>query len=200
MGKELEYFKVGSAYGGCQDWFSDYMMRIGGCGAVTACDSCIYFDLYMGTQLYPYDVNRLTRADYIRFGMEMKPYLRPRWSGIDTLQLFMEGFGDYLSGRGCTGIGMEPFRGNEPVERAREAIIRQINRCFPVPCLILNHKDPGYKAFEWHWFLLTGYERFVDECMVKVVTYGTWHWLDLRGLWNTGHRRKGGLILYHSQT
>ena len=78
MSKELEYFKIGSAYGGCQDWFSDYMMRIGGCGALTACDSCIYFDLYRGTQLYPYDVNRLTKADYIRFGIEMKPYLRPR--------------------------------------------------------------------------------------------------------------------------
>lgn len=53
MSKELKYFKIGSAYGGCQDWFSDYMMRIGGCGALTACDSSIYFDLYKDTHSIP---------------------------------------------------------------------------------------------------------------------------------------------------
>ena len=45
MKKELQYFKIEEAWGGSQEWFSDRMMRLGGCAAVTACDSCIFFDL-----------------------------------------------------------------------------------------------------------------------------------------------------------
>lgn len=81
--------------------FPDYMMRIGGCAAVAACDSCIFFDFYKETRLYPYDLNNLTKQSYIRFGMEMKPYLRPRWSGIDTLELFINGFQEYLTDHDC---------------------------------------------------------------------------------------------------
>ena len=55
MKKELQYFKIEEAWGGSQEWFSDRMMRLGGCAAVTACDSCIFFDLYKGTDLYPFD-------------------------------------------------------------------------------------------------------------------------------------------------
>ncbi len=47
------------------------------------------------------------------------------------------------------------------------------------------------------WFLLTGYKLAVNMCMIKAVTYGTWHWLDLEELWDTGCKRKGGLVLYH---
>ena len=55
MKKELDYFRIGNSYGGNQDWFLDFMMKIGGCAALTACDSCIYLDLYKGTELYPYE-------------------------------------------------------------------------------------------------------------------------------------------------
>ena len=66
---ELPYFTVGeNGYGGAQGWFTDKWMNIGGCAAVTACDSSIYFDLYRGTRLYPKDMNNITREDYIDFG------------------------------------------------------------------------------------------------------------------------------------
>ena len=32
-------------------------------------------------------------------GMKMKPYLRPRWSGIDTLDIYMEGYGQFWQTR-----------------------------------------------------------------------------------------------------
>ena len=32
--------------------------------------------------------------------------------------------------------------------------------------------------------------------MVKAVTYGGYEWLDFAKLWNTGYKRKGGLILF----
>ena len=65
MKKELDYFRIGNTYGGNQDWFPDFMMKIGGCAALTACDSCICLDLYKGTTLYPFDKQRLTKKDYI---------------------------------------------------------------------------------------------------------------------------------------
>ena len=137
MKKELPYFKIEEARGGNQEWFPDRMMRLGGCAVVTACDSCIFFDLYKETHLYPFDRKNITKADYIRFGMEMKPYLRPRWSGIDTLDIYMEGFGKY--------------------------------------------------------------EKRQEKFMAKIVTYGKYFWVDFQELWNTGHKRKGGLILYHGK-
>lgn len=199
MKKELDYFWIGNTYGGNQDWFPDFMMKIGGCAALTACDSCIYFDLYQGTQLYPYEWKHLTKRDYIRFGMLMKPYLRPRWSGVDTLDIYMDGFQKYLSEHGCKTIRMTPVYGGRTVSEAEKALKKQIDSELPVPCLILNHKGHALKDYEWHWFLLTGYELFEDKCLVKAVTYGNWQWLDFEELWNTGYQRKGGLVLYVPQ-
>lgn len=197
MKKELEYFRIGSAYGGSQAWFTDYMMRMGGCAAAAACDSCIYFEQYRGKQgLYPYNKVNITKEDYIKFAMVMKPYLRPRLSGIDTLDLYMKGFSQYMADYGSRGIIMEPFYGSEPVEKAREVLQQQINEGFPVPCLILHHKNRTFKNYDWHWFMLTGYESYEDTCMVKAVTYGGFRWLDFGELWDTGYRRKGGLIIY----
>ncbi len=196
MKKELDYFRIGNTYGGNQDWFPDFMMKIGGCAALTACDSCICLDLYKGTTLYPFDRQRLTQKDYIRFGMLMKPYLRPRWSGIDTLEIYMEGFGQFLTDHGCTAIGMRPLYGNQSAEEAESALKGQIDKGLPVPCLLLKHKKRSFKDYEWHWFLLTGYEVLQNTCMVKAVTYGGWEWLDLGELWDTGFPRRGGLVLY----
>ena len=36
MRQELQHFHIGDSYGGNQDWFPTFMMRIGGCGAETA--------------------------------------------------------------------------------------------------------------------------------------------------------------------
>ena len=196
MKKELDYFLVGNAYGGYQEWFSDYMMRVGGCAAVTACDCCIYFARYKNMPfLYPYNSENITKRDYISFSMAMKPYLRPRWTGIDNLDLYTDGFGSYLSEHNAN-ISMETFDGNNKVNEAEKAVTQQIDNGFPVPCLILNHNNSAFKDYVWHWFLLTGYERFADRLMVKAVTYGSWRWVPLDGLWDTGRQRKGGLILF----
>lgn len=200
MKKELDYFNIEGFYGGDQEWFHDPMMKLGGCGAVTACDCCIYFDLYKGTKLYPFDTKHVTKKDYIKFGMIMKPYLRPRWSGIDKLEIYEDGFAEFLSDKGCSAIGMKQLSGEESAEDARKALIRQIECGFPVPCLLLKHKNPIFKDFEWHWFLLTGYEINDDKCKVKAVSYGEWLWFDFDELWNTSCTRKGGLILFEERS
>lgn len=195
--KELPYFAVGeNGYGGAQGWFTDRWMKIGGCAAVTACDSSIYFDIYRGTRLYPKDVKNITREDYLEFGMEMKPYLKPRFTGIDTLDIYMDGVNEFLAQRGESSISMAPFDGEAAYEDAREAVKRQIDGGFPIPTLTLRHSAPAMADYVWHWYLITGYLFEQGMELVKVVTYGTWRWLAFDMLWNTGYSRKGGLVLF----
>lgn len=197
MRKELPYFEIGSSYGGCQDWFTDYWMKIGGCAAATACDSSICLARNLGYPvLYPYDPDEIRKEDYIRFSEVMKPYLKPRAGGVDRLELYITGFDRYMRDRGVFDIRMETLDGSRSVDEAKKLLTVQVDAGLPVPCLILNHVKPAIKEYEWHWFLLNGYDSTGDRLMVKAVTYGEYEWLDMDELWDTGYQRRGGLILY----
>ena len=56
--------------------------------------------------------------------------------------------------------------------------------------------DSRYKDYVWHWFLLNGYDDSAASFLVKAVTYSAFEWLDFGGLWDTGYRNRGGLVLY----
>ncbi len=43
---------IDGEFGGNQDWFTNIVMNVGGCGAATACDSCIYLAKYKGMKNY----------------------------------------------------------------------------------------------------------------------------------------------------
>ena len=198
MKRELEHFHIGGSYGGNQDWFPTFMMRIGGCGAETACDSSVYFALRCGlTKIAPENVEGLTREEYVRFAYEMKPYLSPRMTGIDRLEIYIDGYAQYLHERGETRLSMTPLNGTEPYELARETIIRQIDQGYPVPTLVLNHRNKAFQDYVWHWFLINGYDITDDTFLVKAVTYSKYEWLNLSELWDTGYERRGGFVLYH---
>lgn len=198
MKKELPHFYIDESYGGNQDWFPTFMMRIGGCGAETACDSSIYFALYKGiTGIAPESAAHLTKQDYIDFAYVMRPYLSPRMSGIDRLDIYVDGYAQYLKDRGETRLSMDMLDGSEPYETAAKALIRQIDEGYPIPTLILNHKNKTFDDYVWHWFLLNGYDLDDDGFLrVKAVTYSKYEWLDFRALWETGHKKRGGLILF----
>ena len=203
MRKELEHFYIGSSYGGNQDWFRTFMMRIGGCGAETACDSSLYFAIHRDIEnIYPFDKNDLTKADYVKFAHMMEKYLWPRMSGINRVDIFIEGYAVYLKDRGIRNIEMEELSGSEPYEKAAAAMIRQIDNGYPVPLLILNHRDRSLKDYVWHWFLINGYDRpdGTEDIRVKAVTYSGYQWLELRKLWDTGYVNRGGAVLYRIDT
>ncbi|MGI6211328.1 MAG: hypothetical protein ACOYJJ_01960 [Anaerovoracaceae bacterium] len=200
--KELKHFMINGEYGGDQDWFLDPMMHLGGCAAETACDSSLYFALHLGIpDAYPYDPDHLTKKDYVRFSGIMKPYISPRFSGVNRLDIYIDGFASYLADRGVTEIGMEELPGELPAAEAWDALVKQIDGGLPVPCLILNHNDPEIrKEYQWHWFLLNGYrETKKGHRLVKAVTYGEYQWVDFDRLWNTGYAQKGGLVLYRRE-
>lgn len=90
-----------------------------------------------------------------------------------------------------------PWSGDHDEQNTVETIKQQIDRGFLIPYLLLHHKNPNFENYEWHWFLLTGYDEKPDgRFLVKAVTYGAYEWLDFAKLWNTGYDRKGGLILF----
>ena len=219
-GKELKHHYIEGSYGGNQEWFTGPMMKLGGCGAETACECAIYFSNEFGKDLYPFDIKNLTVDDYKKFGAKMKPYLSPRMSGIDRLDIFIDGYLSYLHDVGEYGIEMREFSGDEPVSKAEEIIVSQIDKGYPIPMLMLNHRDKRFKDYDWHWFIVNGYtydrkapapgpwsgagceasnsvsptgdERFY----IKTATYSEWDWFDLKEFWDTGFDRKGGLVLF----
>lgn len=211
--KALDYFTIEGAVGGNQEWFRNVVMYMGGCAAATACDSCIYFALRKDwRQLYPYDIEHLTKEDYIQFGMKMKPYIKPRVGGVKKLSMYIEGFEDYLNvacqkdkliqtadpeqnGRKIS-LNMREFAGTHSVEEAKQVIKYQIDTGFPVPYLMLRHQNPEYKDFVWHWFLCYGYVETEDDFKITVATYGEATTVSLTDLWETGCEERGGLILY----
>lgn len=198
MKRELEHFYIDNSYGGNQDWFPTLMMHIGGCGAETACDSSVYFALHRAlSKIAPENAAALTRTEYVRFAYRMKPYLSPRRTGIDRLDIYIDGYARYLRDCGETRLSMTPLDGGEPFEAARDAIVSQIDQGYPVPTLVLNHRDKRFREYVWHWFLINGYDASDQAFLVKAVTYSSYEWLDLRALWDTGHERRGGFVLYH---
>ena len=197
MKVELPYFKIGNSLGGQQDWFSEYMMRIGGCAAVTACDCSIYFELYKNLRgLYPFDVKNISKNDYIKFSNVMKPYLHPRWQGIDKLEIYIDGFTQFLRDRGENNLQVLGWSGHNDFKATHMVLKHQIDNGYPIPCLTLYHKNRIFEDYVWHWFLITGYEIDGDNWKVKLVSYGVGRWFNFDMLWDTGFLNKGGLIVF----
>ena len=204
MWKEIPYFRIEGAFGGNQDWFTNIVMNMGGCGAATACDCCIYFARFLGLkELYPFDIDALSIQDYKDFSQIMKPYIRPRVGGVKNPQWFIDGFEKYIRDvNEKTGsqirIDMDIFDGESNVDEARTFIMEQIDRGMPVPCLLLRHQDvKQFKDYTWHWFLLVGYEDLGEDLRIKTATYGEAEEFSLKEMWDTGYDKKGGMILYH---
>ncbi len=198
MLKELDYFWVGEEYGGRQSLLPDMIMRFAGCAAVTACDSLIYMTLYKNLKnLCPFSTDQLRGRDYVAFFKTVKPYLRPRLMGINRLEIFVAAFKKFLKEHGTFFLDVLPWSGDHDEQDTVNTIRQQIDRGFLIPYLLLHHKNPNFENYEWHWFLLTGYDEKPDgRFLVKAVTYGAYEWLDFAKLWNTGYDRKGGLILF----
>jgi|SRR3712207_1147741 len=195
--KELNYFNIGSSFGGNQDWLKDPWMHLGGCGALAACDSILQME-YSGIKknLSNYDVNKISVEEYIDFAMEMKPYLRPRFMGINKLSIFVDGFKEYMKDKKLKDINLEAYEGTNKYLEAVEVLKNQLDKNFPVPFLMLRNKNNNVNDLVWHWFMLVGYAEYDGQFMVKMATYGSYRYINFKELWNTGYKKKGGMILW----
>ena len=63
----------------------------------------------------------------------MKKYLHPRMKGINTLQLYIDGFSSYLYDINDEEIKMEPFSGENSVYDGEKIVVGQIEKEIPIP-------------------------------------------------------------------
>ena len=193
--KILGYFMIENAPGGNQDWLPEWDMNMGGCAAVTACDTCIFLSRRNEYRsLYPYNPEKLSRSDFVRFASSMKPFLYPRYHGVDLLETYICGFYDYMASVKCERLILEGISGNVSYLDFAEAITNQIDRNLPVPFLLLHHKNPKLDDFQWHWFNLAGYDESDSGLNILTVTYGEYQWFRLEDIYETGYERRGGMI------
>ena len=193
--KIIGYFTIENAPGGNQDWLPEWDMNMGGCAAVTACDTCIFLSRSNEYRtLYPYDPERLSRSDFVRFASSMKPYLSPRYHGIDFLETYICGFYDYMASVKNERLILEGISGNVSYDDFSKAVTDQIDRNLPVPFLLLHHKNPKLDDFQWHWFNLAGYDESESGINILTVTYGEYQWFSLEDVYETGYERRGGMI------
>lgn len=129
----------------------------------------------------------------------MNAYLRPRMTGVHTLQLYIDGFEKYLQYIKNEDIKMTPFNGENSLFDGEKIVINQIDKKMPIPFLLLEHENPNLKEFVWHWFLIVGYEKTDDELFIKTATYGDYNWILFKELWDTGYEERGGMIIVDIQ-
>ena len=201
MKHELPYFYIGSAYGGNQDWLTDRMMNLGGCAAVTACDSSIYFTRYKDAQgLYPYETEDVAKKDYIAFTNVMKPYLRPRWGGIDRLDMYIDGMGQFLSDRGDDDITMDPWSGDKTADETKDVIKAQIDAGWPIPPPGAASQQPELQILRLALVLTDGLHRIRRRLHGQSRHLRFLALARLRRPVEYGAPQKGGLILYNRRS
>ena len=200
MKKELPYFYVDKSYGFNQDEFENLIMKGGGCACVTACDCLVYFKKYFGLNtLFDTDASDVSKKDYLALTKKVRPFLYPRFTGIDRLDIYIDGFNGYLNSVGERSLKLSGFGSDESFEKAKAFVKNQIDSNYPVPYLLLKHKNKMLKDYFWHWFIIGGYEEFEDVFMVKIISYGNWMWYDFDDLYNNAYGRKGGMIRFERE-
>lgn len=198
--KQLPHFYIDKDLGGNQERMTNPLLYFGGCGALVACDLCIYLAIHHGyTALCPLDTKQISIQSYRRFVGEMKHYLHPRIQGIHKAELWASGFSAYLQDKHIKTISLSTVSGIQSTAQAQSALCTQIDAGIPIPFLMLNNKNKNLKDYVWHWFLLNGYRETETGLQVQTVTYGSAQWEDFSKLWDTGYQQKGGMILLHSE-
>ncbi|MEG0585046.1 MAG: hypothetical protein RR504_01490 [Christensenellaceae bacterium] len=196
MKKEIDFIKIDNEYyGGDQNWHTHKLMKLGGCSAVCACETCMYLaktrpDL---KSLYPFDIQNLTKQDFLKFFEIMFQFLHPGIGGLTSIDKFTRMFKKYLN---TTNAKLEvlTLSGKEDVETAKKFVKNAIDRDVPVMFLMLKHCDFDFDEYEWHWFNITGYEIQDENMTVCFATWGNRHCFNFDKAWQTGKSWKGGMV------
>ncbi len=192
----LDFITIdGKYYGGDQNWHSHTMMKLGGCSAITVCETCIYlaktFESLRG--LYPFDPNNVTKQDFLDFFEIVFRYVYPGIGGLASIPKFERMMGQYLEATGAD-VQVRSIEGTEPYDLAEAFVREALDAGIPVMYLMLKHKDIAFDDYEWHWFTVTGYEQTAGDFFVDFATWGTKHRFSLRRAWETGKTKRGGMV------
>ena len=164
MKKELDYFYIDGKYGWNQEDFKNLWMNKGGCACVTACDSFVYMRKYLGKdKLYPYDIENVNSLDYVDFSNDVKPYLRPRWTGIDRLEIYVDGVSDFLEDIDEHSISLSEFSGDNSIEDAIKVVKDRIEKKCLCPCSYLCIKTRNSKILYGTGFYLQAMRKLMKN-------------------------------------
>lgn len=202
MNKSLEHFHIGPNLGANQDKFKDLTLKIGGCAIVTVCDTFIVMVRNgFASSLIPINKSNITMVDYEDFAHKVKPYLHPRLTGIYQLETYIKGVNKYLKEQTnhINHIHISSVPGETDEDIAANKLKQQIDRGIPAVFLLLLHTDKDFSDYEWHWFLINGYDEAGNELKVQLLTYGETRWVDFHRLWNTGKPLRGGMVFFQSE-
>lgn len=193
--RELRFPLIdGVHYGGDQNWYRHWLMRMGGCSTTAACEACICLARERSDMrsLYPGDPTCVSKDDFIRFADLVFPHVHPDVGGLTDIGRFAAMLKGYAA---CCGADVEvdTLSGDAPLAEAEQFIRAAIDDGRPVSYLMLRHQDRRFDDFEWHWFSVTGYEETAAGMLLTAGTYGRRHRLELAPAWNTGFVWKGGL-------
>ena len=147
MEKRLKYFYIGNSQGGQQTWSRDPMLKLGGCAIVSVTDILIYLKKFLGVNVYPYTVDEPSRKDYVEYMRILKPYLGPGFRGVDTLEMYMDGFNKYMSHIDNRSVNVRPVYGEEPYKTAVQELGSSLEKGIPCACLLLKHRDIAFDDY-----------------------------------------------------
>jgi hypothetical protein len=196
MLKELDFLLIDGRYGGDQNRFSRYMMRLGGCSTVCACHAaaCLAQRDPEKRALSPFTSLRVTETAFQAFAEDMFRYVYPGFRGMPKTSLFEKAFRNYASSRGVE-VQFRELPGDAPYAEAEKFVRESIDGGYCVQYLLLLHQAEEFSEMEWHWFTLTGYEEGEDGFRVIYSTWGRRCTAAFQKLWDTGKDEKGGMIV-----
>ena len=71
-------------------------------------------------KLYPFDADDVKREEYVDFAHMMEDYLWPRFTGINKLSIYINGYVKYLRDTGEYRVDVSEFSGDHTCEEAAE--------------------------------------------------------------------------------
>lgn len=195
MERELDFPRIdGRYYGGDQNWYRHWLMRLGGCSTTTACEACICLARQrsdMGV-LYPGNPAEISMEDFRNFAETMFDYVHPGIGGLTDLGRYAAMLRSYAASCGAD-VAVDTLGGEADPGQAAAFIRSAVDSGRPVAFLLLQHRDPSFGDFSWHWFSVTGYREAPDGFDILAANLGERHVLPLRPLWQSGFAWKGGL-------
>ena len=163
-----------AAYGGSQNWYSEFWNRKAGCAAVCASDLAAFHHL----GIEPASDNTISQARFLTLMDEMFCYMRPGMRGFPHADKFLTQFLSYAQAHGAEFCG-EVIENWASAEDAFRCVRRSIADNLPLALLILGHNAPEIDENTWHWMCVTGFDPDSREILISNYSRREWMQADI---------------------
>ena len=172
-------------FGGYQDWFAQKSMRNTGCGTVAAANILTYMAMSgpWFSDLYPYDLDHVTKIDFYNFMNDIAEYVTPaKWGVLPPV--FINGVIDYASDKGIV-LETHMITSNSSLAEVTDFIRVALTGNHPVafldylnPITVNGINSETNKPYtddnDLHWVTITGMtvNRNTGDITLEISTWG----------------------------